>query len=117
MKTLISETAISLSDVKTILHKIQKDEKELNFRAQKTLEYLDHVVKLDNKSIKKLVEELLKLDVPRIKEMHANKLAGMLPTTEEEVKIVLQGYNLAIAKASLVKIAELIKSYATSKGQ
>ncbi len=116
MKSLISESAISLSDVKEILHKIQKDEKELNFRAQKTLDYIDQVVKLAHKDVVKLAEELTKLDIPRLKENQINKLTGLLPANEEDVKIVLQGYNLAISKPNLVKIAETIKN-ATSKGQ
>jgi len=116
MKTIISESAISLAEVKEILHKIHKEEKELNFRAQKTLDYIDQVVKLDEKGIEKLTEELTKLDVPRLKDTHISKLVGLLPVTEEDVKIVLQGYNLAISKPNLVKIAETIKN-ATSKGQ
>ena len=54
---------------------------ELNFRANKTLEYLNAVPVAKPKEGQKLIEELQKLEIPRMKDTHIHKLVDTRPTT------------------------------------
>ena len=45
----------------------------------------------------------------RLKEVHIQKLIDVLPTAEEDVNVVLQGYTLNLKKDDMKKIAEAIK--------
>lgn len=81
---------------------------ELNFRANKTLEYLQQVPTIKTKDGKKLVEELQKLEIPRMKELHIHKLVDTQPATMEELKSVLSAYTLTVSKENLEKIHEVL---------
>ena len=103
---IISETPMCISFVKDGLEKIRQGA-ELNFRAQKTLEHAE-TARLTAKQAKELIENLMKLEIPRFKEVMAHKLADTCPLTPDEVKTVLSPYNLTIAKEQLQKIADTI---------
>ena len=73
---------VPLSEVKNLLKKIQKD-RELSREQKITLEYTERVVKLPDSKTKKMMKELM--DLGRINEIQACRLADLLPETEEEV--------------------------------
>ena len=106
----ISEAPVSMSEVKDILEKTKERDTILNFRAQKTLDYLQQNARLSTKKHKELAEAIAKLEVPRLKEQHIVKLCDVLPLSADDVKLVLQGYNVTITKENQQKIAETVKS-------
>lgn len=110
--SIISEQVMNLGEVKEILHNVKERDAELNFRAQKTLEYIDEVVRLDIKEAKKLADDLEKLEIPLLKDQHIQKLVGVLPTNVEDVKVVLQGFSITVTKENMQKIADAVKPYA-----
>lgn len=105
--TILEETTAPLFVVKDALTANQKMG-ELNFRANKTLEYLQQVHVVKKKDGEKAVEELLKLEIPRFKELHAHKLVDTLPKNVEEIKSVLSAYTITVSKESLEKIHEVL---------
>lgn len=105
---IITETPINMSEVKQTLDAIKEKEGELNYRAGKTFEYLEQFSRLNAKQAKKLVEEITKLDIPRLRENHIAKLLDVRPTTGKDVKTVLQGYAVTITNDNLDKIASAI---------
>lgn len=105
--TILEEAAVSLHVVKEALQNNQK-QGELNFRANKTLEYLNQVPLMKKKDAEKLTAELQKLEIPRMKDMHIHKLVDTKPTSMEELKSVLSGYTITVSKENLEKIFEVL---------
>jgi len=108
---VISETAMGLNDVKEELSKIREKDKELTFRAQKTMDYLEQTMTLSAAQAKDLFTKIVKLEVPRLKESHAHKLVDVLPLSSKDVKTVLQGYAVTITNDNLKKIADTIAEF------
>lgn len=111
-RKILSETPINASEVKGILEEIQQREKELSFRAQRTLEHLQATNVLPPKKAKELENALAKLEIPRLKDQYVHKLIDILPKTQDEVKLILQGYALTVTNENCKKIADTIAEHA-----
>jgi len=105
---MIGEKPISMSELKDELEKIKKRDKELNYRAEKTLEHLNQFT---SKKTNELAEKLAKLDIPRFKEQHISKIADLLPTTVKDLKIILQGYTVTVNNENLKKIVDEVNEF------
>jgi len=110
---IISEKAISMADANEELKKIQKRDKELGFRSTKTAEYFK-MFQPHEKS-EQIEKKLDKLAIPRLKEIHIKKLVGLMPTTADEVKLILQGYTISVTQANMKKIAETLAGFVVEK--
>jgi len=108
---VINEQPMNVVDVKESLEKIKERDNGLNFRAQKTLDYIQSTHKLSVKQAKELSAALEKLGISRLKEVHIHKLIDTLPTAEDDVNCILQGYTLNLKKDDMKKIAETIKGF------
>ncbi len=108
---ILSSNTTNSSEVKQILMKIKERDGELNFRAQKTLEYLEQYCRLDKKKTKDLIEKLTALNVPRLRDMHFNKILDIMPTHANDVKVVLQGYNITVTNDNCKKIADVVTEF------
>jgi len=106
---ILNEVPISMKELKEELAKIKKRDKELNFRANKTEDYLNQFVSM--KKEKELEEELNKLKIPRIKEQHIKKIVDILPVTVDELKTLIQGYPISVNADNLKKIVDVVKKY------
>lgn len=101
---VISEKPINSAELREHL----ESQKDLNFRAQKTLEYLQQTVLLDAKKASSLLKKLGELNVSRLKELHFNKIVDTLPKTPDDVKTIMQGYNVTVSNENLKKIADTV---------
>ncbi|MBL7054323.1 hypothetical protein ISS05_01030 [Candidatus Woesearchaeota archaeon] len=108
-KNIITETPISMYDLKEELAKIKKRDKELNFRAAKTEEYLQQVMSF--KKAGELYDKLTKLDIPRLREQHIKKIIDLLPKTVKDLKVILQGYTLTINNENAKKITDAVNKF------
>ncbi len=108
---ILSETPLCIPELQDELSNIKKRDGELNFRGNRTEEYLGQFKQLKLKDAKDLADKLAKLDIPRMKDMHIKKLINLLPETPEDVKVILQGYTLTVTQPNLKKIADVIKEY------
>ena len=108
---IIHESPISMADLKDELKKVNKKEEKLNFRVEKTQEYLNQFTVLDLKKSQELKEKLNKLSIPRLKEEHIVKIVDLRPSSAEEVKSALSGYTITVTGASLKKIADCLKDF------
>ena len=106
---VISEAPISIYDLKKELEKIKKRDKELNYRANKTEEYIAQFAKMKNAD--GLNQSLAKLNVPRLREQHIKKIVDIAPTTLNDLKVVLQGYPISVNNDSMKKIVETVKKF------
>jgi len=112
---ILSEEAIRLYDVAKELKKVRKGEEEPNIRTKKLEEYLASFVTLKPKQAEELEAELVKLEIPRLRDLHIKKIMDVLPTSSEEVKLVLSAYPVTISKENLNKIADLVSKYVPAK--
>lgn len=108
---IITEMPMTMAELKSELKKIKKRDEELNFRAEKTEEYLSQFDVLKEKEAKELFKNIEGLDVPRLKPEHITKLIDILPTDPEEVRMVLQGYTITVTKENLKRIADAIQEF------
>lgn len=110
---IISEIPISAYALKKELERIKKTDKELNFRANRTEEYLQQV--LAHKNAEELFDKITKLSIPRLKEQHIHKIIDITPTTINELKVVLQSYTITINSESMKKIVDAINEFLEKK--
>lgn len=112
VRKVLSESPTNASSVKQVLEGIQSHDKELTFRAQRTLEHLDSISVIAPKKAKELEQALAKLEIPRMKEQHIHKLIDVLPKSQDDVKLMLQGYALTVTNENCKKIADTIAEVA-----
>ena len=106
---IISEVPISIYHLKKELEKIRKRDGELNFRANKTEEYLNQIAVAKNAD--ELFAQIAKLNIPRLKESHIHKIVDIMPTTAGDLKTVLQGYTITLNSESMKKIVDSVNGF------
>ena len=110
---IVSETPMNMYQLKKGLEKIKKRDNELNFRANRTEEYLHQVAALKNSE--ELFEKIMKLNIPRLKEQHIHKIIDVAPTTVNDLKVVLQGYTITLNNESMKKIVDTLNEFLEKK--
>ncbi|MBI2129253.1 hypothetical protein HYU07_03350 [Candidatus Woesearchaeota archaeon] len=108
---IISETPMRISEVKEELKRIKKRDSELNFRAAKTEEYLEHYAGLGEEKSRELFDKISKLNIPRMKDAHICKIIDLMPKNAEDLKTVLQGYTITVKAENIKKISDIIKEF------
>lgn len=109
----LSETSINTSELKNCLKRIKDRDKELDFRAAKTEEYLSQISTTEKSE--QLFKKLLELGIPRLKESHLHKIIDIMPATQRDLKVVLQGYSLTLSNDASKKIIDAVKEFADKK--
>ena len=112
---ILNKTPLCLSEVKTKLTSLKKRDGELNFRANKVNEYIHAHHTISVKDTKELVAKLTELDLPRIKDVQIKKMVDILPSTVEDVKVLLTGYNITLSSDNVKKILDTVKDYIPKK--
>lgn len=112
---IIEEEPLNMHQVKGELDKIKKRDDELNFRAKKTYEHLENFSKLSMTASKELYKKINDLDIPRLKEEHIHKVIDILPTTPEDLKLVLSQFTVSVTAANLKKICDAVKEIVKKK--
>jgi len=108
---IIEMNPITESEMLDELKKIKKRDGELNFRANKSDDFLNHFKLLKKSDIKEMYSKFDELDINRLKPEHIVKIIDLLPSSEEDLKLVLSGFNLTLPKDSLTKILDVVKGY------
>jgi len=110
---ITSEIPINIYNLKGELEKIRKRDSELNFRANRTEDYLNQVAAVKNAD--ELFDKIMKLNVPRLKEQHVHKIIDIAPRTLNELKVVLQSYTITVNNESIKKIVDTINEFLEKK--
>jgi len=111
MREVISQTPMNASQLKKEMGSIKKRDTDIGFRAQKTVDYLDSIDVLDEKKADELYKKLEALAVPRLRDVHFHKIIDIMPRSSNEVKTVLQGYNVTVSAESCKKIADVVAEF------
>lgn len=102
---ILSEEPISVYELKEDIEKIKRRDKELNYRATRTEEYINHVA--TNKKQKEIYEKIQKLNIPRIKESHIKKIIDINPKSITDLKVAFQGYTISLTNENIKKIIDI----------
>lgn len=108
---ILGEKPMTMAELKEELKNVRKRDNTLNFRAEKTEEYVNQFVQLKEKEAKELFNKIDELKIPRLKEEHIVKLIDILPLTLDDVKLVLQGYTITVSKDNLKRISDVIQEF------
>ena len=106
---IINEVPLTMAELKEKLEEIKKRDKELKPRALKTHEYLEKFVSIKGKEAIKIKEELLKLQIPRLKERHIIKIIDIMPKDVEALKLIFVGENITLKQDDFEKILNALK--------
>jgi DNA-directed RNA polymerase subunit F len=112
---VISEAPISMVEVKEEVKRIRKRDTEPSFRVTKVEEYLNNFVTISSKQEKELTEKIEKLSIPRLKEEHIKKLIDVMPTTLDQMKVIIQGYVITVNQDNMKKLVTVFKEYAADQ--
>ncbi len=107
----ISETPISLIEMKEKLVEIKKRDKELNFRAKKVEEYLNNTVKIKQKKADELKADLEALKLQRLKQSHIIKIIDIQPRDMDSLRAVLTSESTTLKQEELSKILDTVKKH------
>jgi DNA-directed RNA polymerase subunit F len=109
ISTKETDKSLTLAEVKNILKKISKERKELLYEQKIALEHAEKFVKLSAKQTKDLITELIKLD--HVEEIHAVKIADILPNTEDDVKAIFAKERYTPNDKEIKNILEIVKKH------
>lgn len=102
---------VSLSEVKSILKKIEKERKELLYEQKIALEHANKFAKLSIKKTEDLIKELSELKF--LEEIHCYKIADLLPSTEDDLKTIFAKERTTLGENEIKKILEIVKKYSS----
>lgn len=108
---ILNQEPITMSELRVALDKVKKRDGELNFRANKTEEHLKNMQLLKPKDAKELAKALAALDVPRLKPEHIVKIIDLLPSSLEELKVIISGYSVTVNADNCKKITDTVCKY------
>lgn len=100
---------VSLPEVKNILKKIEKERKELIYEQRIALEHAQKFAKLSVKQTKDLIKDLMKLE--NIREIHAYKIADILPISEDDVKAIFAKERFTLSESDIKDILKIVGNY------
>ena len=109
---IIEEVPVTLVHLKEDLQRIKKRDEELNFRANKTEEYLNTFSTMKPSDAEELFSKLKELGLPRVRDDHLVQLIDLLPLNVEELKTVMSAYSVTISTDNAKKIVDLVVEYA-----
>ncbi len=93
------------------LQRIEERDGELSFRGNRTMDYLNEFVQLDEDEAEELKEELLDLDIARLKEEFVHKIIDTLPRDMDELEVLLQGYTLSMDEDDMKEVMDIVEDY------
>lgn len=111
---IVSEEYLTVSEVKTLLDKIEKervedDERSLPYELARTIEHVNRFAILSSADSKKLVKELLILE--KVNDRVACKIADILPRTRDELRSVYAQNRHTLDGDELDAILSVVAQY------
>ena len=103
----VKETFVPISKVKEILEEV----KDKNYEQKLAYEHAKKFSKLDAKKAQKLVEELSKLEMRKLKDDQIVKIVDIMPKDMEDLKVILEKSKIQFKEEELQKILEIVKKY------
>ncbi len=99
---------LTLAEVKDILTERQ-GEGELTAEQKLALEHVQKFSRMDSKKARKLVKELLELGF--VSEINAVKIADVLPSVADDVRLIFSKERASVEKKDIEKILSVVEKY------
>jgi DNA-directed RNA polymerase subunit F len=112
---ILEEKPISLYDLKDEIKKIQKRDPQLSIRTGKSEEYINQFSTLKEKEVEAIEKDISDMNIPRMKDLHIKKIIDTLPTSVEELKVIMQGYAITMTKENMQKIISIMEKHSQHK--
>ena len=100
---------VSLSEVKNLLQKVEKERETLLYEQRIALEHAQKFAKLPANKTEELIKKLMELE--KIREIHAYKIADLLPTTKDKVQSIFAKERINITDKDIKEILDLVNEY------
>ena len=100
---------ISLSEVKGILKKLEKDREELTYEQRIALEHSQKFAKLNITKTKNMIKELNNLEF--LEENHAYMIADLIPKTVDDVKTIFAKERMKLDDNKIKNILDIVNKY------
>jgi DNA-directed RNA polymerase subunit F len=104
---ILAEQSITFAEAKEIMEK--KSKKNLSYEQKNALEHLSKFTKLNEKDVKKLKEELSK--IKKLKEEHIIQICNFLPTTKDDLRVILYKDYTLFEESEINNILEIVKKF------
>ncbi len=111
----VSNQPMTMAETRKALEDMKKRDGELNFRANKTYDYLLQFALLDRKHAEELYKKIDALNVPRLKPEHIVKIVDLLPSSVDDLNVILQGYTITINNENKKKIVAAVSDFLPKK--
>ena len=105
---VLNESPLAMVDLAEKLEEIEKRDKELSFRANRTKEYLGSFVLKKAKDVLDLRKKIEALNIPRLKDRHIMKIVDLAPKDMDSLKLLISGEAITVKDEDLKKILELL---------
>ena len=103
------EHYLSLAEIKSLLEQEEKERKQLSAEQKFALSHAQTFAKLDPEKAKKLVEELMTVEMMTLG--NAIKLADLLPTHPDDVRAVFAKERFSLPKEDVDRIVEIVSKH------
>ncbi len=100
---------VSLSEVKNILKKVEKEREDLLYEQRIALEHAQKFVKIPVKKTNDMIKDLKNLGF--LDEVNAFKIADLLPTTADDLKVIFAKERITLGEVEIKKILEIVQKY------
>ncbi len=100
---------VSLAEVKNLLRKVEKERETLLYEQRIALDHAQSFAKLPANKTAELIKKLMELE--KVNEMHAYKIADLLPTTKEEVQSIFAKERINITDKDVKGILDLVNEF------
>lgn len=105
---IMEEKPLTLAELKEKLEVIEKRDKDISFRANKTKEYLNAFSIKKLKEVETLKKKIEELNVPRLKDRHIAKIIDISPKDMDSLRLLLSGEAITVRDEDLKKILSLL---------
>lgn len=99
---------LSLAEVRDTLMERQNDG-ELTAEQKLSLEHSQKFARVDAKKARKLIKELLELGF--VSEVNAIKIADIMPTHADDVRLIFSKERASVEKKDIEKILSVVQKY------
>lgn len=103
------EQYVSLSELKALLEKEEKDRTALNMEQRYALTHAQTFGTLDRAKAEELVKELMGVEMMSL--LNAYKLADLLPTHPDDVRAVFAKERFSLSKEDVDRVVEIVAKY------
>ena len=104
-----SVSHVSLAEVKNLLKKVEKERETLLYEQRIALDHANKFSKLPANKTADMIKKLMEIE--KIKESHAYKIADLLPKSTEEIQSIFAKERINLTDKDLKAILEIVNEF------